>query len=1114
MEFVASVIAVLQLMSKISSVCYGLYRSYGTRRDLDDVVDEVDALRRVLQPLERITKSSPEYSAMCSDALLLVPLTRCTEELRCLEADLAKIESARFPGRTISWMLKDTDIHRSLERLSRLKQTLQLFLETNHTSLLLDLRMQSVSIISSVEDAKTEQQYRLVAEWLGPAFGSSICENAQRARAAGTCSWFLAGTKFAAWKKDTCSSLWLHGTPGSGKTILCSAAIETLTVEYHNDPDKVVLHYFFEIAAREGNATNSFLCSLLSQVLLYEKTIHVAVQAMYTNSHQGAQRPSNKALLSALRAILKQRQHVALVIDGVDECNDRCDLLEVLKQIRDWSLPSLHLLVASRFERDIEDALSPVPQVRVVGQKHTQDIRQYVEQRVATEPSFKKWSTGKRTEISEHVVTKAGDMFRLAVLHLDDLQSCRNLRSLEQKLSVLPTTLDGTYAQMLKEVPSECATEVSRILRWVCFALRPPTLRELAEVVAIDTEMLEYDELQKYEDPGDVLGVCNNLLTCFADDGYVVKFAHASVRDYLTSRRLLESELSHFFLDPLESNATLCVACLTYLGTHNYSSRAEARLNYVEHSLINYTTSFWAEHLQRAGNDAAALKLASELLFDPNSKFVEWAWIGSFLPSGFYYELPTGDLDNPSVRANMLLYFATFTSNIELIDAALELGPNINGNVGDCGTCLIAAVRRADIATTKYLLGQGADVDHQVDSYEDALTTASYLGYDDMVVLLLSSGAKVNLPRRGRYPTSLVAAVWSPDRSIRTITLLLEAGADTSGQHELIHSPLNLAIAAKDNEVIRLLLNAGANADQGALSIALRYGDLSLASTLISQGATLHTKYGSYEAPIRAAVAHGVSAIEFLVKQSGVDLLAQDEEGRTALHFAASYGSEETITYLLQSGLNVNQKDKKGWTAVHFAASSYTSENLELLLPHWELDASGWNPLHLACRFNEPDALDLLLEAGLSPSTITTEYPARHWTLYDIAALHQNSKLLTTSGLILHEALETPDSDSNEEHLQLSFLGRHCDGCQNEGDPGALQMYGPVYHCSVCPNFDYCFICRATAELTHPHSSWEVIEELPVASSPEQTSRIMSKATEYSPLYLDPLHPSHWSRGT
>jgi hypothetical protein len=73
-----------------------------------------------------------------------------------------------------------------------------------------------------------------------------------------------------------------------------------------------------------------------------------------------------KALHSTLRLILDDFHHVYVVIDALDECTERNELLDWIDEIAQWKVGKLHLLATSRQERDIEKRLQslrliPIP---------------------------------------------------------------------------------------------------------------------------------------------------------------------------------------------------------------------------------------------------------------------------------------------------------------------------------------------------------------------------------------------------------------------------------------------------------------------------------------------------------------------------------------------------------------------------------------------------------------------------------------------------------------------------------------------------------------------------------------------------------------------------------
>merc|ERR1712080_102728 len=77
-----------------------------------------------------------------------------------------------------------------------------------------------------------------------------------------------------------------------------------------------------------------------------------------------------------------------------------------------------------------------------------------------------------------------------------------------------------------------------------------------------------------------------------------------------------------------------------------------------------------------------------------------------------------------------------------------------------------------------------------------------------------------------------------------------------------------------------------------------------------------------------------------------------DNKGRTAMHFAASRGSDEIVHLLLEHGANPNLQDYNGNTPLHLAACTHHIRVITLLLRFGAdvaaTDAFGKTPLHLA----------------------------------------------------------------------------------------------------------------------------------------------------------------------
>lgn len=390
-------------------------------------------------------------------------------------------------------------------------------------------------------------------------------------RSIDTFKWLLESSHITTWRVDPHSKIWLHGIPGCGKTVFASAVVETLTEICHKDQNQLLAYYFFEFASREKGTNSSFLCAVLSQLVAQRKAIPDAVQRLYEENYEGIRKPSEPALLGTLREVLEETQHVYIIVDAIDECENRAETLEVLRKLALWNLQGLHLMVTSRSERDFEDSFQGFHQIGLEAEEHNKDIERYVRQRLLEEREWHKWSAEVQQQITAVVVEKAEDMFRLAKLHLDRLQKCKNRQALQQTMRTLPLTLHGTYDRILTNIALEYCPDALRILSWVCFSMRPLTLPELAAALAVDLDTLEYDHMQEYQDADEILDICGSLLKRSEENGKpVVKLSHASVKDYLTSNRNLRGDFQKLASGSSWANEQICAVCLVYLTAHNY----------------------------------------------------------------------------------------------------------------------------------------------------------------------------------------------------------------------------------------------------------------------------------------------------------------------------------------------------------------------------------------------------------------------------------------------------------------------------------------------------------------------------------------------------------------
>ena len=200
------------------------------------------------------------------------------------------------------------------------------------------------------------------------------------------------------------------------------------------------------------------------------------------------------------------------------------------------------------------------------------------------------------------------------------------------------------------------------------------------------------------------------------------------------------------------------------------------------------------------------------------------------------------------------LQSAVLTKNLGIVKNILRKHrDNIEEAVnrpGPDGQTALHLALSGPLETVKLLLAHGAEVDARVDStLATALHMAALRGRAEVVALLLSRGCLLQ-PRAGESlhgATPLYLAAQTGD--LETVRLLLEAGADANCVlRRMAVSPLFIASERGHTEVVRLLLRHGASVrlrnwnGVTSLGVAAMAGNIKIVKTLIEAASEINSK--------------------------------------------------------------------------------------------------------------------------------------------------------------------------------------------------------------------------------------------------------------------------------
>lgn len=286
-------------------------------------------------------------------------------------------------------------------------------------------------------------------------------------------------------------------------------------------------------------------------------------------------------------------------------------------------------------------------------------------------------------------------------------------------------------------------------------------------------------------------------------------------------------------------------------------------------------------------------------------------------------------------KVNTPLFLAAINGRSKALEVLLQRGADPDGDTPMIP--LAYAIDRGETEIVRLLLEYGADVNRG--DPENMRLGKTYLhqcaakGRPGAAGLLLDRGLDVNRSDKNGG-TALHEAV--AEKQYEMIELLLDRGADPGARDAGGNTPLHTAALAGYSQAIPLLVKKGA--DPEALNEEGKPPVILAAESACAECVQVIFKH----APNPLALYEGnafVPAMESddpvileLFLDLGADPGQVNEDGTTALHFAARRGKVHTIKALLARGADPNARDSHGRAPLHLAAEYAMQEAVEALM--------------------------------------------------------------------------------------------------------------------------------------------------------------------------------------
>ncbi|KAH9976517.1 hypothetical protein BJV74DRAFT_990048, partial [Russula compacta] len=289
-------------------------------------------------------------------------------------------------------------------------------------------------ILTQIGDQNRNQIRRDLRSWLSPPDPSVNYNTASDAHHEGTAAWFTESTTFEDWKTSG-SLLWIHGKPGSGKSVLSSSIIKDIE-DISNPGSAHLAYFFFDFKDTGKQDLRALLSSLIIQLSHQSDSFCDILFRCHTAHQSGSRQPNDRTLTQVLEDILAVPGQVPIyiIIDALDECPNttglptpRDKVLMLVEKLVKLNLPNLRLCTTSRPEVDIRRTLECLTSNRISlhdehGQKR--DIIDFVCSVVYSDRNMRRWRDEDKKMVIETLSERADGMFRWVFCQLETLRQC------------------------------------------------------------------------------------------------------------------------------------------------------------------------------------------------------------------------------------------------------------------------------------------------------------------------------------------------------------------------------------------------------------------------------------------------------------------------------------------------------------------------------------------------------------------------------------------------------------------------------------------------------------------------------------------------------------------
>ncbi|KAF5692288.1 heterokaryon incompatibility protein het-E-1 [Fusarium circinatum] len=579
---IAGLVALADLVFRSGTKYVKSYRDAPT--EVGNLIREVKSLSVILHNLSLVAFGleeieSPEPTAAVPEPLpVLQPhhLHDCHQLLRRVETGLSRTDASLDSGSgrqrlraRLKWPFTSTESREMIQDIQRYNQIIHIALAADSLAKLKDCLTRQVEMKDGLQkvnrtaekildiqvkialDAKRNQ----VIKDFDQVNPRGEYETNNRLRHGLTGLWLTQGPEFDYWYSTPASRLWCSGIPGAGKSVLSAAVITECLHRNTQDAHKATAYFFCTYRHERSQHLVTILSSLCIQLALQSENAFQILQEYHNqlfSSHHLSAKPTAEMLTQILHRICACFTLVYLIVDGIDECDNRVEAN--IKCLAELAMSQgddvINIALFSRDESIIRRRLEKDFSHVEIG-AHTEDLQLYVASELSERIASKRLRLRDpilKDLITTRLVGEAKGMFRWVACQLDYMCELPTDRARREALTKLPPSLYAIYDRILLRIDGY-NDAIKRLVKGALLMLATSfsslCFEEICEAISLEdgATTLEDDEIIEEEE---LLRWCSSLVRVnksgsFAD-GKRIQFAHFTVQEYLQSLKTRTSD--------------------------------------------------------------------------------------------------------------------------------------------------------------------------------------------------------------------------------------------------------------------------------------------------------------------------------------------------------------------------------------------------------------------------------------------------------------------------------------------------------------------------------------------------------------------------------------------